>query len=141
MPIKNSEGRFESIIDKLTNKSQDGYARFFAGMTIAFTNSIGIILILGVLIIPVLNILFSLVILSIALSKNFLKENELTQKDDNMNSNTEKLLSMDDLKEGKCVAVASNGKLTQAFKATYSKKYRTVFFAIPRNYKVLGYKQ
>lgn len=45
--------------------------------------------------------------------------------------------SVKELKEGNCIVITEYGR----FNGYFSEEYKSVFFTIPSNYKIIGYEQ
>lgn len=66
-----------------------------------------------------------------------INKNETENKTDTQSE----LKTIKQLKNGKCITVASNGFDTKRFESVYDERLQIVFFAMPQRYKVLGYIQ
>lgn len=53
----------------------------------------------------------------------------------------ENLKTIEQLIEGKCIVVATDGIKTRHFNGEYVEKFSAVFFAISSHYEILGYIQ
>lgn len=51
------------------------------------------------------------------------------------------LKQINELKDGKCIVVASLGDLEKRFEGDYCEKLKIVFMAIPSTYEIKGYIQ